>query len=139
MGTQMNWSNEWSTGIRDMGFEAGLEPIAQNIKLSLIINEGDFPTQVEAVQVGDLAVHCNLRKEGYWQVTHVPTLTRFNVVPNGLHKQVDLIEWCKKVQAQLQECWKELAMLDQASYKERSNVKDRIMDLCQNMEVGGEQ
>lgn len=131
----MNWSNSWEPlQIAQKVLSGELK----DIKLSLIINDGDFPTQVGAIKVGDLAVHHNLRKEGYWQVTHVPTLTRFNAVPNGLHKQSYLIEWCKKVQAQLEECWKELAMLNNLSYMNRSNAKDAIMNLCQNTEVGGE-
>lgn len=122
----------------DIGFEAGMEPIAQPIKLHIIINEGEFPTPVEAIQVGDLAVHEDLKlKDKCWQVTHVPTLTRFNAVPAGLHKKADLIEWCKKVQAQLPECWKELAQLNETSYKERSGAKDMVMDLCQNTAVSG--
>jgi len=122
----MSWSSEWSN------------PVSGSIMLSLIINDGDFPTQVEAVQVGDLAVHRNLRKEGYWQVTHVPTMTRFNAVPNGLHKQSDLIEWCKKVQEQLSEDWKSLSSLTHDNYSDKSEAKDRIMNLCQNTEVDSE-
>lgn len=158
----MNWSNEWPKTpatekeiygegsnevidwvnqkhqIRDLGAEAGMPAIDQSIKavkLSIIIKDGDFPTTVEAIQVGDLAVHHNLRKEGYWQVTHMPTLTRFNVVPNRLHKQTDLIEWCRKVQSQLPDDWKELAKLTHECYKDRSEAKDRIMYLCQGTEV----
>lgn len=132
--------NPIALGIRDMGAEAGMPPIDQSIKpvklsIIIIINPGDFPTPVHAIQVGDLAVHKNLRKEGYWQVTHVPTLTRFNVVHGGLHRKSDLIEWCKTVQAQLADDWKELALLTKDSYKERSSAKDRIMNLCQGTPV----
>jgi len=52
-----------------------------------------------------------------------------------LHKKTDLIEWCKKVQSMLQDDWKELAKLDQTTYKERSEAKDRIMRLCQNTPI----
>lgn len=137
----MNWSNEWpKPQIRDLGAEDGMPAIDQSIKavkLSIIIRDGDFPTTVEAIQVGDLAVHRDLRKgtDKYWQVTHVPTLTRFNAIPNRLHKQTDLIEWCRKVQSQLQDDWKELAKLTHECYKERSEAKDRIMYLCQGTEV----
>ncbi len=120
----MNWSSSWN----------------KSVKLSLIINEGDFPTQVEAIQVGDLAVHKDLyplpQGNKWWQVTHVPTLTRFNVVSNGLHKQANLIEWCKKVQEQLKDDWKALAQLTPETYIERSIFKDRIMELCQRIPVG---
>lgn len=118
----MNWSSEW-------GF---VTPV---ITLYIVINDGDFPTQVEAIQVGDLAVHRNLRNDKNWQVTHVPTLTRFNVVPAGLHKQSDLIEWCKKVQAQLPEDWKSLNELTSETYSGRSEAKDRIMQLCQGVPI----
>lgn len=134
----MNWSNEWPKPQNSLPFVEKIDNEyiwTKLITLSLIINEGDFPTTIEAIQVGDLAVHCNLRKEGYWQVTHVPTLTRFNAILNGLHKQADLIAWCKKVQSRLPEDWKELAQLTHECYKERSAAKDRIMYLCQGMEV----
>lgn len=120
----MNWSSEW-------GF------VTSVITISIVINDGDFPTQVEAIQVGDLAVHRNLRKydSSEWQVTHVPTLARFNVVPAGLHKQSDLIEWCKKVQAKLPEDWKSLNELTSETYSGRSEAKDRVMQLCQGVPI----
>ena len=121
----MNWSTSWDNKLSNI-----------DLTLSLIINDGDFPTEVDAVQVGDLAVHNNLKiKDKIWQVTHVPTLTRFNAVPAGLHKKFDLIDWCKKVQISNQDDWKELAKLDEYSYKERSEAKDRIMHFCQNTPV----
>lgn len=138
----MNWSNEWpKPQIRDLGAEAGMPAIDQSIKavkLSIIIKDGDFPTTVEAIQVGDLAVHKELRPlliGNSWQVTHVPTLTRFNAIPNRLYKKTDLIEWCRKVQSQLVDDWKELAKLTHECYKDRSEAKDRIMYLCQGTEV----
>lgn len=124
----MNWSNEWNAAI--LGGEVPID-------LKIIVNPGDFPTPVEAIQVGDLAVHHDIKckKEGFWQVTHVPTLTRFNVVPHGLHKQTDLIEWCRNVQASYLEDWKELASLTPDDYKSRTEAKDRIMVLCQGTKV----
>ena len=131
----MNWSSEWQSSTPKQ-LEADLAwHTIKEVKLSIIVKDGDFPTTVEAVQVGDLAVHKNLCEDKDWQVTHVPTLTRFNVVV-GLHKKSDLIEWCKKVQGMLQDDWKELAKLDKTTYKERSEAKDRIMRLCQNTAIG---
>lgn len=129
----MNWSNSWEP--RELAAKI-LSGELKGVTLSLIINEGDFPTPVHAIQVGDLAVHEDLgkRTSSSWQVTHVPTLTRFNVL-HGLHRKSDLIEWCKTVQAQLSDDWKELALLTKDSYKERSDAKDRIMNLCQGTPV----
>lgn len=131
----MNWSNEW---LEKPAHQLKAGEDYSKITLSIIVNPGDFPTTVEAIQIGDLAVHHDIKckKEGFWQVTHVPTLTRFNVVPHGLHKQADLIQWCKNVQASFVEDWKELAKLDPSSYSMRSEAKDRIMVLCQGTKVG---
>ncbi len=130
----MNWSNEWKDALEIA--PKVLSGELKDIQLQLIINYGDFPTQVGAVKIGDLAVHKNLRKD-CWQVTHIPTLTRFNAIM-GLHKQSDLIEWCKKVQASNQEDWKELAFLNKDNYADRSEAKDRIMYLCQNTPIGSD-
>lgn len=126
----MNWSSEWSTNIGNVwkgDFDGN-----PTVTLSIPI-EGEWPRTVEAIQVGDLAVHEDLKfAEKQWQVTHVPTVTRFNVAPPGLYDKAALIEWCKKVQASNIEDWVELGKLDHSCYKERSASKDRIMNLCQN-------
>lgn len=136
----MNWSSEWNKPVNNPEFIKRIDAefdieFGKNVKLTIPI-ENDWPRTVEAIQIGDLAVHEDIKDRGLvWQVTHVLTLTRFNVVPAGLHKKADLIEWCKKVQASNIEDWKELAKMDHSCYKERSDAKDRIMYLCQGVAI----
>lgn len=133
----MNWSNKWpKIELSDIVKGPTFDGYSWQHLVSLTIPiTDDWPRTVEAVQVGDLAVHEDLRIPGKtWQVTHVPTMTRFNVVV-GLHKKDDLIEWCRRVQASNQDDWKELAQLTHVSYTVRSQAKDRIMDLCQREEI----
>lgn len=133
----MNWSSEWNSGVPPMWPE--IKPLIDNIPdsynaitLSIITNEGDFPIQVQAIQVGDLAVHEHIKsdKKGSWQVTHVPTNTRFNAVPDGLHTKAALIEWCKLIQGELQDDWKQLASLTNETYSSKISAKDRVKELC---------
>jgi hypothetical protein len=123
----MNWSSAWEIDVIDCGANTEIP-----ITLKLIIKDGDFPTTVEAIQVGDLAVHDHIKsdKDGYWQVTHVPTNTRFNAVPDGLHEKAALIEWCKKVQGMDLEGWKALSELTADSYSIKIEAKDRIKAMC---------
>lgn len=124
----MNWSSNWLQPLADATPDS-----YATVTLYIYRHDGEFPIPVEAIVVGDLAIHNHLssNKEGFWQVTHVPTLTRFNVVPHGLHKKVDLIDWCKRVQSELIDDWKSIASLTPDNYKSRTDAKDRIMELCQ--------
>lgn len=128
----MNWSSDWVKPLTD-----AVPDSYSTVTLHIVRHEGEFPTPIEAVRVGDLAVHSHLHshKEGFWQVTHVPTLARFNVVPHGLHKKVDLIDWCKRVQSELIDDWKSLKELTPDNYKSRTDAKDRIMEMCQRTEI----
>lgn len=77
-----------------------LNVIGESVHLEIPINAWVNKT-VDAIQVGDLAVHkaLNAEEDYCWQVTHVPTLTMFDrAIPEGDWTQDQLIKWCWKVQ-----------------------------------------
>ena len=129
----MNWSNQWeSEWLSNPWLEVELE--IGNLK-------------VPAWQVGDLVVHRFIDNEGksedYWQVTHVPTLTRFDkAVPNNAAYQLQryskeaLLSWCHKVQLEHKDLWAQLRAFTPDNYKSiDDDLLMKIREWCLSVKV----
>lgn len=96
--------------------------------------------RINAALIGDLAVHTNITDYDEWQITHVPTLVKFNAMTDTEGWSKDkLIKWCQKVQEQLPEDWTVLRGLTNETYKSNNwtiqTAKDRIFEMCKNVKV----
>lgn len=153
----MSWSSEWKTSPvwpekvdhewqEHLVVNGGINPVAlgvdygyENKTLTIPIDGEWIPRTVEAIVIGDLAVHEDLKVDKFWQVTHVPTLTRFNAYREGLYKRSELIAWCRKVQEQRLVDWVILRSLTPKNYKTSDTValmaKDRILRMCEGIEI----
>lgn len=90
----------------------------QPVTLQIPTEGGWIIKTVQAIQVGDLAVHEPIGLDNYkWQVTHVPTLTMFDkAVPEGDWTQEQLLKWCWKVQENT-DLWQAICSYDNSNYK----------------------
>jgi hypothetical protein len=132
----MNWSTEWNKE-PDKIVDAIKGEIYHKVKLSIPI-EGEWPRQVEAWQIGDLAVHVDLIYCDQYSITHVPTLTTFESVINWNwdESMEQLLIWCKKVQEQHQDDWVVLRGFTRDNYKSiDEDVLMRIRNWCLSVEV----
>jgi hypothetical protein len=141
----MNWSTEWNKE-PDKIVDAIKGEIYHKVTLSIPI-EGEWPRQVEAWQIGDLAVHVDLEHIDLYQVTHVPTMTdMWHAVPDytwsfdsKCFKSIvrnKLLTWCKKVQEQHKDDWSVLRGFTRDNYKSiDEDVLMRIKNWCLSVEV----
>lgn len=143
----MIWSNDWNKEPNKI-VDAIKGEIYHKVILSIPI-EGEWPRQVEAWQVGDLAIHVDLEHVDLYQVTHVPTMTdmwravpdyewSFNVACTANNVVRDkLLTWCKKVQDQYKDDWIVLRSFTHDNYKSiDEDVLIRIKNWCLSVEVG---
>lgn len=139
----MNWGTEWIGGI-DWGKEGDERTV-------ITINIPPDHDLIEAIQVGDLAIHDDINdsETSAWVITHVPTLSRFDralphtVYAKGSNPLCDnyskeqLIKWCKLVQDDCLDDWKLLR--EQWTHKTLTDkVRDaklRLIQWCRSIEV----
>lgn len=131
----MNWDSEWKDDLpRLVKFptEAGLiERVISGCAVRLRIPIDRFNTfELEAWQIGDLAVHEAFPQHKIDRVTHVPTLTRFSTIPSGSWTTVELIDWCERVLRAL------TPLTYDTSCIKTYEAKLRIMEWCLSVEVG---
>lgn len=135
----MNWSTEWSKPVI-VGIDYGKHELT-TARVNIPI-PGGWPVEKDLIIIGDLGIHEPINDKRYipWQVTHLPTLSRFNVFEH-LHKQETLIAYCKKVQENLKDDWLMLAKLDNKLYETKDltpelvYAKDRIWKMCMEVEI----
>ena len=123
----MNWSNEWAA-----------IPSRQTRVLTLI---KEVPTQVPAIVVGDLAVHCG--QQVNWYITHLPTMKKFDMaLPSGSRDEKDLIAWCDAVQLIETEIWDMLHRYNHETINDASDAVieeiDRLKDKCLAVRIGND-
>lgn len=161
----MNWDSEWKLpkgfeNIPDIkkatiGVDLASGPsktvihtldgrlVGYAVRLRIPVNR--FNTfELEAWQVGDLAVHEIFPQHKIDRVTHVPTLTRFSsAIPSGNWPNVELIDWCERVQQAHEEDWAVLRALTPLTYDasciKTYEAKLRIREWCLSVEVGEQQ
>lgn len=98
--------------------------------------------ELEAWQVGDLVVHEAFPQHKIDRVTHVPTLACFSsAIPSGSWTNVELIDWCERVQQVHEEDWAVLRALTPLTYEAEIayEAKLRIREWCLSVEVGEQQ
>lgn len=61
--------------------------------------------EVEAMAVGDLALHKSRKDPNKNSVTHIPTLTRVDAVPKEISSQRHYFDWMRNVQHGMQKDW----------------------------------
>jgi hypothetical protein len=127
----MNWQSEWQY----------IDKFSKQVMLSIPIKD-NWPRQVEAWQVGDLAVHENIMYHNIygmkWQISHVPTLASFIKAVPLLedHSKERLLSWCHRVQLKHRDLWAELRNYDSNNYQEISNsTLDKIRNWCLSVEI----
>lgn len=106
-----------------------------NITLTIKDIHGWPIAQVEAIQVGDLALHKAIYGN---RITHVPTLAHITKgLPDGSRAKKDLLRWMAKVQENLKEDWVALAALTPLTYTEVNDnilaVKERVLNHCRSV------
>lgn len=139
---QMNWSNEWQNSpewIEKINQEAE-QFIASYKEVTLSIPQDDnWPLQIKAQQIGDLAVHEPIPDvEGIWRrITHVPTLTMFDMALPDNCDGMNLLWWIAEVQKGELDAWNVLRELTPETYQDRSDrvmkAKDAIFNHCQSI------
>lgn len=135
----MNWKSEWKND------DVWTWPNPR--KVTLLIPIQNAKVEIEAWQVGDLAVHKFIDETGgldddCYQITHVPTLTRFDkAVPWdttldwNIAKQA-LLSWCHKVQLEHQDLWAQLRAFRPDNYKSiDADLLIRIRDWCLSVSI----
>lgn len=135
-------SGEWG--------KPSIDKLRVPVTLKIPTEGGWIIKTVQAIQVGDLAVHESLNKDkfnlGYnladdkiykWQVTHVPTLTMFDkAIPEGDWTQEQLLKWCWKVQDTERIYFKELARFNNQNYQQiNPELLEKTCNYCLSIGV----
>lgn len=106
----------------------------KKIKIT-IPDAAGWPKTVEADQIEDLAIHLNVNNPELLSVTHLPTLKQIDsVLPDEIeHNQ--LLRWCAKVQATMQDDWQRLRALTPKTWYHMEDVRDRIEGMCKSTSI----
>ena len=143
----MGWSNKWPSSAEELEQvtkdieKYPLVSAAKLVKLEIPVKGAWENNSVNAVQVGDLAVHAPIGwDDDYnWRITHVPTLTMFDkAVPVGWYAHTDeqLIQWCWKVQQSNWSYWAQLHEFNNTNYKEIDpKLLNSVREYCLSIEV----
>lgn len=103
--------------------------------LQIPVDDG-WPITLEAIVVGDLAVH---KQHEDSRVTHVPTLTKFQkAVPDSWDIITDeqLLNWCRKVQEDELNLWAIIRRYDNSNYHEiPEDVLDKLKGYCRGIAI----
>jgi hypothetical protein len=97
------------------------------------------PWKVDALVIGDLALHPSRKKPGHWSVTHVPTMMHVNkAIPRGIDQTDDkaLARWMRLVQEDLKKDWAALRKITAEEVREnpkkshalRARIRKHLME-----------
>lgn len=115
---------------------------AKEITIEIPIKGAWGSNSVQAIQIGDLAVHKPIGwDDDYnWRVTHVPTLTMFDkAIPISAwveYTDEQLIQWCWKVQQNDEHKWARLAEYNNSNYSEiDQEILNSVKEYCLSIKV----